>query len=55
MESAATLLAQVEARIDHACRIARRERSAVTLIAVSKTQPPDAIAPLIAAGQRVFG
>jgi pyridoxal phosphate enzyme (YggS family) len=55
MESAATLLAQVEARIDHACRIARRERSAVKLVAVSKTQPPEAIAPLIAAGQRVFG
>jgi len=27
----------------------------VTLVAVSKTQPPEAIAPLIEAGQRVFG
>jgi pyridoxal phosphate enzyme (YggS family) len=55
MENAATLLSQVEARIDHACRIAGRARSEVTLVAVSKTQPSEAIALLIAAGQRVFG
>jgi pyridoxal phosphate enzyme (YggS family) len=55
MESAATLLASVEARIAHACRLARRERGEVTLVAVSKTQPADAIAPLIEAGQPVFG
>jgi pyridoxal phosphate enzyme (YggS family) len=55
MESAATLLAAVEERIAHACQIARRERGEVTLVAVSKTQPPEAIAPLIDAGQRVFG
>ena len=55
MESAATLLGQVEERIDHACRIARRERGEVTLVAVSKTHPAEAIAPLIEAGQRVFG
>lgn len=55
MESAATLLGRVEDRIAHACRVARRERIEVTLVAVSKTQPVEAIAPLIEAGQCVFG
>ena len=55
MKSAATLLAEVEARIAHACAVARRPRGEVTLVAVSKTHPPEAIAPLIEAGQRVFG
>ncbi len=55
MESAATLLAAVEERIAHACQVARRERGEVTLVAVSKTHPAEAIAPLIEAGQRVFG
>jgi uncharacterized pyridoxal phosphate-containing UPF0001 family protein len=48
-------LAAVEAEIVRACRDARRERSSVTLVAVSKTFDADAIAPVIAAGQRVFG
>ena len=55
MESAATLLTEVEDRIAHACRLAGRERDEVTLVAVSKTHPAQAIEPLIAAGQRVFG
>ena len=55
MESAATLLAAVEDRIAHACAVAGRARDDVTLVAVSKTQPAEAIAPLIEAGQRVFG
>ena len=55
MESSATLLAAVEERIAHACQVARRERSEVTLVAVSKTHTAEAIAPLIEAGQRVFG
>ena len=38
-----------------ACKEARRERASVTLIAVSKTFDADAIAPVIEAGQRVFG
>jgi pyridoxal phosphate enzyme (YggS family) len=54
-ESAATLLAAVEERIAHACKLARRERGEVTLVAVSKTHPAEAIAALIEAGQRVFG
>src|SRR5436190_2786488 len=48
-------LAQVEAEIARACKDARRERSSVTLIAVSKTFEAGAIAPVIAAGQRAFG
>ena len=48
-------LAQVEADIARACKDAGRERSSVTLIAVSKTFESDAITPVIAAGQRVFG
>ena len=45
----------VEQDIARACREARRDRSAVTLIAVSKTFEADAILPVIGAGQRVFG
>ena len=37
------------------CKPARREPSSVTLIAVSKTHGPEAILPLLDAGQRVFG
>ena len=55
MESAATLLAAVEERIAHACRLARRERGEVALVAIGKTHPAEAIVPLIEAGQRLFG
>ncbi|MBR1176605.1 YggS family pyridoxal phosphate-dependent enzyme [Bradyrhizobium sp. KB893862 SZCCT0404] len=48
-------LASVEAEIARACKEARRDRASVTLIAVSKTFDADAITPVIAAGQRVFG
>jgi pyridoxal phosphate enzyme (YggS family) len=48
-------LAAVEYDIFRACNEARRERGSVTLIAVSKTFAADAIVPVIAAGQRVFG
>ncbi|MEO6380502.1 MAG: YggS family pyridoxal phosphate-dependent enzyme [Nitrobacter sp.] len=48
-------LTSVEAEIVRACQDARRERSSVTLVAVSKTFDADAIEPVIAAGQRVFG
>ena len=48
-------LAIVEAEIGRACKDAGRERSSVTLIAVSKTFESDAILPVIDAGQRVFG
>lgn len=50
-----TGLAAVEQDIARACRDARRDRASVTLVAVSKTFNADAIVPVIAAGQRVFG
>jgi pyridoxal phosphate enzyme (YggS family) len=55
MENPASRLEAVRANIARMCRPARREASSVTLIAVSKTHPAERIAPLIAAGQRVFG
>ena len=48
-------LAAVRAEIVRACRDASRDPASVTLVAVSKTFGPEAIAPVIAAGQRVFG
>ena len=48
-------LAAVEHDILRACQDARRERSSLTLIAVSKTFEAEAITPVIEAGQRVFG
>jgi pyridoxal phosphate enzyme (YggS family) len=45
----------VRSEIAAAARRAGRAADDVTLIAVSKTQGADAIVPLIAAGQRVFG
>jgi PLP dependent protein len=48
-------LASVEAEISRACEAARRDRSSVTLIAVSKTFDVEAITPVITAGGRVFG
>ena len=48
-------LAAIHNRIAHATRLARREPTDVTLIAVSKTHPAEAIEPLLAAGQRDFG
>jgi hypothetical protein len=57
METTATAagLERVRAEIARACRDAGRDTAEVTLVAVSKTFPPEAIEPVIAAGQRVFG
>ncbi len=55
MEMADTPLARVRAGIARACKAARRDPGDVTLIAVSKTQGPAAIEPLLREGQRVFG
>jgi pyridoxal phosphate enzyme (YggS family) len=55
MESAATRLGTVRERIAQACKVARREVHEVTLVAVSKTHPAEAIEPLLEAGQQVFG
>jgi pyridoxal phosphate enzyme (YggS family) len=48
-------LATVNATIAKAARLAGRAPGEVTLIAVSKTHDAEAIRPLIAAGQSVFG
>jgi PLP dependent protein len=48
-------LATVRADIARACKEAGRDPADVTLIAVSKTHQAEAIEPVIAAGQRVFG
>ena len=48
-------LDQVRARIASAARIAGRKAADITLVAVSKTKPAEAILGLIAQGQRVFG
>jgi PLP dependent protein len=48
-------LAKVRAEIAHACVDARRDPASVTLVAISKTFGAEAIEPVVAAGQRVFG
>ena len=55
MSDAVTALQQVRADIARACKDAGRDPASVTLVAVSKTFAADAIEPVIAAGQRVFG
>jgi len=55
MRAAAARLAAVREGIAQAERVARRPAGSVQLIAISKTHEADAIAPLIAAGQRLFG
>ncbi|THD65545.1 YggS family pyridoxal phosphate-dependent enzyme [Phenylobacterium sp.] len=47
--------ADVVARIARATQAAARPSGDVTLVAVSKMQPWEAVAPVLAAGQRVFG
>jgi PLP dependent protein len=54
-DDASQRLALIQQQIDRAARLAKRAPGDVTLIAVSKTHAPDAIRPLIDAGQRVFG
>jgi pyridoxal phosphate enzyme (YggS family) len=51
----ANSLEHVRMEIARACRDARRDPAEVTLVAVSKTFGADAIEPVVAAGQRVFG
>jgi pyridoxal phosphate enzyme (YggS family) len=55
MQTTMTGLAAVRAEIARACRETGRDPAGVTLIAVSKTFGAEAIEPVIAAGQRVFG
>jgi PLP dependent protein len=55
MSEATAGLTHVRAEIVRACKDAGRDPASVTLVAVSKTFPADAIEPVIDAGQRVFG
>ena len=48
-------LAEIQARIRAAERAAGRVEGSVTLIAVSKVQPPERVAAVLAEGHRVFG
>ncbi len=55
MSTIAGNLQAVEATIQAACNAASRPRSAVQLLAVSKTFPAEAVLEAAAAGQRAFG
>lgn len=48
-------LAEIDARIDEACRRSGRETSSVLMVAVTKGVPPGGIAEAIDAGMSVFG
>jgi hypothetical protein len=52
---AETVRAEILARIAAAARAAGRDPASVSLTAVSKTQPDDRIAAVLAAGQQAFG
>ena len=48
-------LATVRARINEAAARVGRDPAGITLVAVSKTHPPEAVSGVLAAGQSVFG
>ena len=54
-QQASERLASVNSSIAHAAKIAGRNATGISLIAVSKTCDATAIAPFVTAGQRVFG
>lgn len=51
----ADALARARRRIAKACHAAGRPEDAVALVAVTKTQPVEAVDAALAAGQRIFG
>ena len=53
--TAATPLDNIRVRIAAAAASARRKPAAISLIAITKARPAEAIMPLIEQGQRVFG
>lgn len=55
MENAATPLETIRDRIAHGAKVAGRKAEGITLIAISKMHPVEAIVPVIEAGQRIFG
>ena len=54
-QGVATNLARIRERIAEACARANRPAGSVTLVAVSKTHPAEAVRAALAAGQAVFG
>jgi pyridoxal phosphate enzyme (YggS family) len=48
-------LREIRTRVDAAARAADRDPAAVTLVAVAKTHPAEAVAAALAAGHTVFG
>ena len=54
-DTPADRLSAVREHIANAARLAGRDPAGVTLIAISKTQPVEAIEPLLTAGHRHFG
>ena len=54
-ETIGTNLAAIRGRIEAAARAAGRPQDAVTLVAVSKTHPTEAVRAALQAGQRIFG
>jgi len=55
MSEPAIALSQIREKIAQAAKVARRSPAEIELVAISKSQPAEAIATLIAAGQRLFG
>ena len=55
MSGSVQRLREVEAAIEKAARGAERCAAGITLIAVTKTVPADAITPILEAGHRAFG
>jgi hypothetical protein len=55
MSDIATRLAAVRAQIAESATRARRQASDIALVAVAKTQPPEAVQEAIDAGQLLFG
>ncbi|WP_369058061.1 YggS family pyridoxal phosphate-dependent enzyme [Caulobacter sp. 73W] len=51
----ASALDEIRARIAAAAKASGRDPAGVELVAVSKTQPWEAVEPILAAGQRIFG
>lgn len=51
----ATRLAQAQERVAIAAEKSGRKASDITIVAVSKTHPPESVSALLAAGQTVFG
>ena len=50
-----TAIQNVQDKISHTAKIARRKSDDITLVAVSKTRSAEEIRPLLGAGHRIFG